>query len=71
MVAFVADDIELHHSKAIYNLLDFLGDVGGLSDALRLIAWGILNIFASEGMINSLISKVFYTEPQANQSESF
>ena len=30
-----------HNNRSIYNLLDLLGDIGGLSDMLRLIA-GIL-----------------------------
>ena len=32
------DEEEVSHSRAIYNCLDFLGDVGGLFDALRVIS---------------------------------
>lgn len=33
-----ADPKQEDHQRAIYNFLDFLGDVGGLRDALGLIS---------------------------------
>ena len=44
-VTFSADLKVLNHSRAIYNVLDFLGDIGGLSDALKLIASFFVSVF--------------------------
>lgn len=38
------DNNKIVHSRAIYNILDFLGDVGGLLDALKLIAGTIVGL---------------------------
>ena len=62
-VSFSLDSSVLNHSRAIYNLLDFLGDIGGLYDCLKLIAWPLISVFGSGAMTNRLNSKVFYTEP--------
>lgn len=59
------------HSRAIYNVLDFLGDIGGLRDALKLIAQILVSFFTSGGMMNHLISRVFYNSKlEENQSQS-
>ena len=36
-VSFTPAEFRVNHSKTIYNILDFLGDVGGLFDGLKLI----------------------------------
>ena len=44
------------YSRSIYNALDFLGDVGGLFDALKLIGMGILSILGTgDGLAGRLI----------------
>ena len=40
-----ADEDVVYHSKAIYNFLDFLGDIGGLRDALKLIGSFLVSVF--------------------------
>ena len=63
VVTFSASNDVLNYSRAIYNTLDFLGDIGGLSDALKLIASFLVSVFAQGNMINNLISKIFYAKP--------
>ena len=41
---------QLNHKRSIYNFLDFLGDVGGLLDALKLIAWSLVSL-VSQGSL--------------------
>ena len=40
-----ADKEVLNHSITVYNILDFLGDIGGLSDALKMIASFLVSVF--------------------------
>lgn len=63
MITFALGKNEVYHSRAIYNVLDFLGDIGGLRDALKLIASILVGLFGSEGLKNKLLSKNFFTEP--------
>ena len=55
------DTVQVNYQRAIYNSLDLLGDVGGLFDGLKLIAWLIVNIFTSENLENLLEAKLFFT----------
>ena len=57
------------HSRAIYGILDFLGDVGGLFDALKLIAAGIISLFTSGSLPNYLVSKLFFFKPKSDTYE--
>lgn len=58
------------YSRSIYNALDFLGDVGGLFDALKLIGAGILSILGTgDGLAGRLISRLFFTAPRSNSQE--
>ena len=63
MIGIGLDKTVLNHSRAIYNVLDFVGDIGGLSDGLRLIAWTLLYLFAPGGKTSLLISMIFYADP--------
>ena len=63
VVTFSASRKVLNHSRAIYNTLDFLGDIGGLSDALKLIASFLVSVFPRVNLTNKLISKIFYAKP--------
>ncbi len=40
----VSSTTSMSHSRSIYNFLDFLGDIGGLLDALKLIAGAFLSL---------------------------
>ena len=39
----------MEHSREVYNILDWIGDVGGLFDGTRLIFEGSLSILAFLG----------------------
>lgn len=59
-----APEVTVIHSREIYNALDFLGDVGGLFDGLRLIGAGVFTLFGPGGLqLSFLIGKIFYTTP--------
>ena len=68
MLAFVVDSSVLNHTRAIYNVLDFLGDIGGLYDGLKIIAWFLTKIFTHGSFENYLNSKIFFKEPEADNS---
>ena len=63
VVEFGINTSVLIHSKAIYNVLIFLGDVGGLNDALKIIVATLYSIFGSSGRTSYIISKIFYARP--------
>ena len=53
------------HKRTIYGVWDFLGDVGGLFDMLRLIALHIISLSESlfgNGLSRYLIAALFKTE---------
>ena len=50
------------HSRAIYNILDFLGDVGGLFDALKLIAGTVVGLIMRGNLTSKLVSLIFYKD---------
>ena len=55
-----SDPIVIKRSRAIYNTLDLLGDVGGLFDGFRVI-FSVLIGFVQSGVIeNTLIKSLFY-----------
>ena len=54
-------------SRAIYNVFDFLGDIGGLASVLNMIAGTIVSIFMSGSLMNRLLSKLFYLFPDSAQ----
>ena len=56
-----AQNAGLSHSRAIYNFLDFLGDVGGLYDAFKLIAAMLISVLGRDGLSLWLIGKLFYS----------
>ena len=60
LIEIGADTQMLVTSRSVYTDLDFFGDVGGLTDALR-IMFGILVAFISQGSyMNRLISLLFF-----------
>lgn len=50
------------HSRAIYNALDFLGDVGGLQEALNKLGIIFMTLFSSRGLQGYLVSSLFKIE---------
>ena len=54
------DKTILIRSRSIYHVLDFLGDVGGLFDALKLIAQSMLFLLGQGGLVSLLVGKLFY-----------
>ena len=52
----------IHHNRSIYTLLDFLGDCGGLKDALTVICEILLFVFTSisgSGLESYLLANLF------------
>ena len=47
------------YSRQTYSLLDFLGDLGGLFDALRLIAAALVSPFSTLALKVSILSSLF------------
>ena len=61
MLFFSIDENEKHHTRTIYSLLDFLGDIGGLSDALSKIGsiiFGIAQLFTGSGLSHYLLNNI-------------
>jgi len=49
------------NKRSIYNVLDFLGDVGGLREALLAIGQLVLLLCGQSSLSGYLVSKVFQT----------
>ena len=62
---FYQDSHKIVHSRAIYNILDFLGDVGGLLDALKLIAGTIVGLILRDNLTGKLVSLLFFFKDSA------
>ena len=45
--------------RSTYSLLDLLGDVGGLFDGLRYLAWGLITPIGAFKMKAELLNKAF------------
>ena len=58
---------QVQHARSVYTILDWLGDVGGLIDALKLIAHLLVALFSGGSMSGYLISQLFY-KPQPRHS---
>ena len=57
------------HSRAIYNILDFLGDVGGLLDALKLIAGTLVGLIVRGNLTGKLVSLLFYEDSAQDKDQ--
>ena len=61
---------ELTHTRNVYNLLDYLGDMGGCLDALKYIGSFLVWILTGDSLGSYLISKLFKrdscSEPSAD-----
>ena len=59
-----------NHTRAVYNFLDFLGDIGGLFDALKVIAWSIITII-TQGLVSAhLVKEIFFVKGNNNDQNS-
>ena len=47
------------NSRKIYNSLDFLGDVGGLQEALNRLGFAFMYFFGAHGLQGHIISSIF------------
>ena len=56
---------EKHWSRQTYSLLDFLGDLGGLQDALFVLGLVVTGPFAAFNMQATLLSEFFYVRKDA------
>ena len=48
-----------NYQRAVYSVLDYVGDVGGLLDGLKLIASTLIAPFSSYSFITLLLEKLF------------
>ena len=55
---------QVHNQRAIYTVLDFLGDVGGLLDGLKLIGASIISLFYGNSLSDFLLSQIFFDRPK-------
>jgi len=64
------DFAETKTQRTVYSIMDWLGDVGGLYDALRLLASLVLIIFQSKLFQIKLVTSIFskQTEEQFDSS---
>ena len=60
-IKIILSNDQVNHQRAIYNFLDFLGDVGGLLDALKVIAWSLVSLVSQGSISAHLVSKIFFT----------
>ena len=62
-----ADSEKVSHSRSIYNSLDFLGDVGGLMEGLKMVATPFLGLLSNGGLSRWFISQIFFRNPSENK----
>ena len=56
-------DLNLYRiDREAYNLLDWLGDLGGLKEALLIIFWFIISVFNYHTFDDYLVSKLYRQE---------
>ena len=53
-------EVSTNYSRAIYNSLDFLGDVGGLLEALKLIVGTFVALVNPSSLYSELTARLFY-----------
>ena len=58
-LTFETSKHEKNFSRSVYSLLDYLGDVGGLLDGLKLIASSLIAPFSGYSYITLLLMRLF------------
>ena len=56
------------HSRTVYTVLEFLGDVGGLNDALTLIFAPFMSFFVPSLLARSILNKNFKFDDDGTHS---
>ena len=59
MISFGTRTSTRNFQRSVYSLLDYVGDVGGLLDGLKLIASVLIAPFSSYNYITLLITRLF------------
>ena len=60
ILAFSNHEQVKSYKRTAYNLLDMLGDIGGLYDGLKLLFSAILTVISGTDYMSLLISKLFF-----------
>ena len=60
LIEISANTKTLVTSRAVYTVLDFLGDIGGLMDALKFLFGAFVTFITQGSYMNRLISLLFY-----------
>ena len=61
-------DLNLHRiDREAYNLLDWLGDLGGLKEAIVIILGFIFGIFNYHTFQDYLVSQLYRSDPKKNR----
>ena len=56
------------YQRSVYNFLDFIGDVGGLLDGLKLICQTLLIPFSSFNFTSYILTKLFFVRKEKEKS---
>ena len=62
---------QIVYERAVYTFLDFLGDVGGLLDALKLIGASLISLIYGGSLSTFLLSQLFYSRPDKVMKDRF
>lgn len=57
------------YQRSIYTFLDFLGDIGGLLDAFKLLGAALINLIYGSSLSNYLLTNLFYDAPSNKGSQ--
>ena len=60
--AVVMHEDVVYKSRTVYSILDFLGDIGGLSDALQYIGQILIWLLQGSGLMTFLVRNLFKKE---------
>lgn len=66
--AYLVSPNRIIYTRSIYTFLDFLGDIGGLLDALVVISASIIGFLYSDSVAEHLVHRVFYRGPERGNS---
>ena len=67
---FQLDMDQKFSQRTIYNFLDYLGDIGGLLDALNYIGAFIVWLLTGNGLAQFMVSKLFKIDKNIKQQVS-
>ena len=70
-MSFEASKHERNFSRSVYSILDYLGDVGGLLDGLKLIASALIAPFSGYSYITVLLTKLFSVQYSRADAHDF